>query len=335
MFKNFWKGIFILTLNVSIIFYLISYKKIQNNKNDEYDLVIPSNILDIQNFLNHEKFYEKYLGYKNIILIVPSNCNICNELNFNETSISFIKEDKLVPKEKIIKYLWEMRAIKSNRVGWYEQQFIKMAYSRICKKKYYLVWDADTIPIKPIEMFQGIKPLFDMKSEHHIPYFNIMEKLIPGLNFINESYISEHMIIKTELMKILLKDIEKNHKIPGKLFWEKILMCIDNKDIHKSGFSEYEFYGTFIDNKYPNLYNHRKWCSIRNAVFFYNNSENLNEKDIKWLSQDFHALSFERWKKFKFKKENLKFIKDSKIQKIYRPKNFFENYKEIFLKYKK
>ena len=330
-----FKGIFViilLAIYLAITFYFFKKKKILVNNDVEYDLIIPSRLLDIQLFIKHKQFYQKFLGHKNIILICPPNKN---KLNLNEPSISFINEDSLVPKERVIEFLWKMRSIKSNRIGWYEQQFLKMAYSRICQKEYYLVWDLDTIPIKPIKMFQGTIPFFDMKTEHHIPYFITIERLIPGLNFTNQSYISEHMMIKTELMKNLIYNIEMNNKIPGKLFWEKILMCIDIKNIHKSGFSEYEIYGSFVDNKFPNLYNHRRWYSRRDISFFFNSSENLNEKDIKWLSQDYHALSFERWKVFRFIKKNLKIIKNSKIQKLYKPNNFFKIYENISKRYRK
>ena len=225
-----------------------------------------------------------------------------------------------------------MKKIFTKRDSWYEQQFLKMAYSRMCQKEFYLVWDSDTIPIKKIEMFDNLNPFFDMKTEHHIPYFNTMELLIPGLHFFNRSYISEHMMIKTEYMKNLLDTLEKNSKIPGKLFWEKILMAIDIKDINGSGFSEFETYGSFVDTFYPKFYKHRIWNSKRDANAFYDNALNLDSNDIKWLSQDYDAITFEKWKKFE--EDNLGIVKDLKLQKIYGPKNFFIHFNNLKRKYK-
>ena len=224
-----------------------------------------------------------------------------------------------------------MRAIKTRKDGWYEQQFLKMAYSRICKKKYYLIYDTDTIPIKTINLFENNQPYFDMKTEHHLPYFNTLNRLIPGLKFSKRSYISEHMMIKTTLMKNLLETIEMNNRIPGKLFWEKILMAIDAKDMNHSGFSEYETYGSYVDTRYPNIYKHRVWHSKRDANIFLGSSENLNEGDIKWFSQYYNALSFE--KNPKFNSSNLEIIKDKKLQKMYKPKEFFNNFNYLFLKH--
>ena len=111
-----------------------------------------------------------------------------------------------------------------------------MAYSRICKNEYYLIWDADTIPIKSIQLFKNNHPFFDMKTEHHIPYFQTIKRLLPDLKFSNKSYISEHQMIKTEYMKNLLDEIENNSELKGKLFWEKILMAINLRVSITQGF---------------------------------------------------------------------------------------------------
>lgn len=340
---NFIKKKFIINLKGLLILILLcvyaifiynraTFKNLLINNNNEYDLIIPCNFLDTQIFLRHLKFYKKFLHHINIIFLTPSNSNGLNSI---DNSISFINEDTLVQKEKINEFLWKMRSISTRRVGWYEQQFLKMAYSKICRKEYYLVWDFDTIPIKSIKMFENGHPFFDMKSAHHIPYFTTIERLIPGLIFSNQTYISEHMMIRTEFMKNLIDAIESNSKIPGKLFWEKILMAIDIKDIGKSGFSEFEIYGSFVDTKYPKFYYHRNWYSKRDTVTFFNNSENLDEDDINWLSQEYHALTFEKWRKYKFKKENLEIVKDSEFRKLYKPNLFFKNFNKIVRKFRK
>lgn len=320
--------------NVLSELYLIKFNFLNkvinsNNSNIEYDLIIPISLKDMKVFFKNKEFYKKYLKYSNIVLIGQSNIS---ELIFNDSSISFIREDFLIRKEEINNYLFKMRSITTDRDGWYEQQFLKMAYSRICKKEYYLVWDSDTIPIKYINMFENGHPYFDMKTEHHIPYFETIKRLIPGLNFSNKSYISEHMIIKTQLMKNLIDNIEMNSKIPGNIFWEKILMSIDDKDIYFSGFSEFETYGSYVDTKFPNVYYHRDWYSNRDTKIFYDNVEYLSEKDILWLSQDYQALSFEKYQKFE--KQNYKIIKNYELQKLYKPIFFFMNYENILKKYK-
>lgn len=137
-----------------------------------------------------------------------------------------------------------------------------------------------------------------MRTLIMVPYFITLNKIIPGLKHPNLSFVTEHQMIKTEYMKNLLDNIEKNDKLEGKLFWQKILMAIEIKDIHHFGISEFETYGSFVETKYPNSYIRRNWNSLRLAKKFYDNVDNLNENNINWLSQDFYALSFEKWCSF-------------------------------------
>ena len=268
--------IFLISIYVKIVDYL-NQKSSNELSVSKLDLVIMISKDHIDSFNDNIKFYRKYLNYTNLIIISPaSSSHFINKDN----SIRFINEDTLVPKAAINKFLQVERSRTTFKDYWYEQQFLKMAYSRICKNEYYLIWDADTIPIKFIPLFENDHPFFDMKTEHHIPYFQTMKRLLPDLKFSNKSYISEHQMIKTEYMKNLLDEIENNSKLKGKFFWEKILMAINLNDLNYSGFSEYETYGTFVDTRYPNFYNHRKWFSFRYGTNFFNNASNLNENDI-------------------------------------------------------
>ena len=297
------------------------------HENIKYDLVIPVNFNDTKNLVQQRKIFKKFLNFENIIIITTNQTRDLKEKN----SFIFIKEDELVSKENLIKFFHKIQIKETNRIGWYLQQFLKMSYSRICDKEYYLLWDSDTIPIKPIKMFDKGIPFFDMKEEHHPPYFITLNRIIPDLHISKYSYISEHMIIKTNYMKNLLDEIESNSFIPGKIFWEKILMSIDKTEINKSGFSEFETYGSYVDTKYPNAYIHRRWLSRRDMTKFFGNLENMNRNDFKWLSKDYYTITFEKWDKFE--KKNLEFIKDPKIQKLCRPKRFFKYYKRIIKNY--
>ena len=141
------------------------------------------------------------------------------------------------------------------------------------------------------------------------------------------SYVSEHMIVKTEYMKKLLNEIENNNNLPGNLFWEKIILSIDKNDILLSGFSEFETYGSYVDNRFPNVYKHRNWYSKRDAARFFGNIDNLEEKDFTWLSKDYDALSFENWDDYNEK--ILELSNKSEIQRKISPKRFFKYYKRI------
>ena len=294
----------------------------------KYDVVIPININDSKKFLQQTKHLKKFLDFDKMIIIAPNNSKIIYE----NLSDIFINEEELIPKQKLIEIFNKRGINKTDRIGWYEQQFLKMSYSTICKKEYYLLWDADTIPIKTIKMFDNGRPIFDIKNEYHHPYFITMNNLLKDLHFSKFSYISEHMIIKTEYMKNLISQIEKNTNIPGRFYYEKILMSIDKSEITKSGFSEFETYGTYIDNNYPHFYKHRKWSSQREMVKFYSKLDNLNDDDFIWLSKDYDAITFEKWDTYELL--NLDYVRNREIKKKYRPKRFFKYYKRIKKKFK-
>lgn len=101
------------------------------------------------------------------------------------------------------------------------------------------------------------------------------------------------MIFKTDFVKEMLNEIEKNSKIPGKTFYEKIINAIENKkDLNHSGFSEFETYGTYVYNKYKSEYEIREWKSLREGIFYF--SLPLNQKQINWVSKKYDAISFEK-----------------------------------------
>ncbi|SES00671.1 FkbH-like domain-containing protein [Butyrivibrio fibrisolvens] len=180
--------------------------------------------------------------------------------------------------------------------GWYYQQFLKMQYAFECEDEYYMVWDGDTVPCHRISMFspETDQPYLDLKYEYHPEYFDTMGKILPGFKkVIKGSFISEHMLYITEIMRELIQEIESNDAIPGTRFWEKIINAIEPDKIYDSAFSEFETYGTYIALKHPTAYKLREWHSFRlGAEFFDINT--ICTRDFEWLGRDFDAISFEK-----------------------------------------
>lgn len=180
--------------------------------------------------------------------------------------------------------------------GWYYQQFLKMQYAFVCRDEYYMVWDGDTIPCKKITMFQeeSGKPYLDMKHEYHAEYFETMGTILPGFGKVTErSFISEHMLFRTDIMRELISDIESNESIPGTKFWEKIINAIPEEKIQNSAFSEFETYGTYVALKHIDAYKLREWHSFRQGGNFFK-IDTISDRDFEWLSKDFEAISFEK-----------------------------------------
>ena len=134
-----------------------------------------------------------------------------------------------------------------------------MIYCNIFQDKYYLIWDSDTIPVKKVNMFNNNgNPFFDVKKEYHEPYFITMKNIFPELGKKYDfSFISEHMIINTKLMKNMINRISDNKNLIGDTWSEKTINCIDINHITQSGFSEFETYGTFVKEHYKQVYSKR------------------------------------------------------------------------------
>ena len=237
-----------------------------------------------------------FIGPEDVGAIIASDSRINND--------SFaIDENSLIPFNEVHKCMAERltdilkgREMPRAVTGWYYQQFLKMQYSAVCEDEYYMVWDGDTIPCREINMFQPEtgKPYLDLKHEFHPEYFDTISKILPGFRkVIERSFISEHMLIKREIMRQLIGDIEKNDSIPGKYFWEKIINSIPPEKISDSSFSEFETYGTYVAMRFPDAYKLRDWHSFRLGAQFFG-IDTITDRDFKWLSKDFDAISFEK-----------------------------------------
>ena len=262
-------------------------------------LIIPTIPLDFNRMINNYKFYKKYIiGISDLVFIGNEELEKLLKVNkyIVEMPVTFINEKTLIDVDKIKKLIENRNKNATQRSGWYIQQFLKMNYCQICKEKYYLIWDSDTIPIKKVKMFSNDgTPYFNVKTEFHPPYFTTMKKLIPELSKKNNySFISEHMLINTKIMKNLIKRIENNVNITGKNWFEKIINSIDVEYILDSGFSEYETYGTFVNEFYKNSYKIRSWKSLRNGKNFYNPKLFTYQK-AKICSRNYDAISFENY----------------------------------------
>ncbi len=227
---------------------------------------------------------------------------VCADENIGD-KVSFVEENSLIPFSEVHECISKkMEGILAGRqlprgiTGWYYQQFLKMQYALVCKDEYYMVWDGDTIPCKKINMFQieSGKPYLDMKHEYHAEYFETLGKILPGFRkVIERSFISEHMLIKTEIMKSLIAEIESNSAIEGSCFWEKIINAIPAEKIQDSSFSEFETYGTYTAIRFQDVYKLREWHSFRQGGTFFN-IDTISDRDFNWLAKDFDAISFEK-----------------------------------------
>jgi hypothetical protein len=178
--------------------------------------------------------------------------------------------------------------------GWYLQQFLKMGFAlSLYAKEQYLIWDADTFPLKQLCFYENGKFLITAKTEYHLPYFKTMHKLF-GLDKIADySFIAEHMIIDVDIMKKMISAIMQSD-IPGSTWHEKIINALDVKEENESSkfaFSEFETYGTFCLKYYPEIFVTRNLRTFREAGKLY--GRGVTEKQLQSLSEQYETASFE------------------------------------------
>ena len=269
--------------------------------NDRYELIIPTTTEDFIRTRRDLGAFFELLPISEIIFIGSEGLEkyVVEEKNSypEPERIKYLNENDLIPFDSVYS---AMKACVSeagytmnenSRPGWYYQQFLKMAFSERAEGEYYMSWDADTVPIRKIEMFnkEG-NPFFDIKPEYMPGYFVTIKKLFGIDKQIEKSFVSEHMLFNTGYMKELISEIE-GLELAGKSFFEKIFygMGIDNM---KRGFSEFETFGSWMLSRHSEKYALRDWSSMRLGGYFLESSK-LSEQDIEWLSRDFDAITFE------------------------------------------
>ncbi len=275
----------------------------QTEADRQYDALIVVTPKDFKRVENQYHRLAAYLPARRIYFVGSKEVGALVEASNLGAKVGFIDENTILPFDAVHKVmtralesLLQGRELPRGITGWYYQQFLKMEYARMCKDAYYLIWDGDTIPCGSFSMFHEKTgtPYLDLKGEYHKKYFDTMAKLIPGMHkCIEKSFISEHMLMRCDIMLRLIQDIEANEEIPGNTYWEKIIFSIDIDDLQSNSFSEFETYGTYVAMKYPADYRLRSWHSFRYGGVFYS-LDTISDSDYEWLGKDFFAISFEK-----------------------------------------
>ena len=255
-------------------------------------LIVPSLASDLDVLLNNKEHVLKYLHVESIVVIGNEDVG---KLLDGECGIEFIDEKTVCDFGIVYEAIGRRNDAAKGRAGWYYQQFLKMAYAYKSEDEYYLLWDSDTVPVREQTFFDGPKSFLDLKTEYHKAYFDTIGVLFPSIKkMIRGSFISEHMMIKTEHMREMIDDISKS-PCNGNSWIEKIINSIPERELAKSGFSEYETYGNYVTCKYRNEYLNRKWHSLRFGELFFEKGRRMNDADMEWLGKYYDAISFEKF----------------------------------------
>lgn len=131
-----------------------------------------------------------------------------------------------------------------NRSGWLFQQFVKLS-GKVGSCRYYLCIDADHVLIRPhIFLTEDSKTVFYMSYEEHQPYYDNIHRMLPDLALDTLSYVDHKMLFDKEQLARLHQTLSGNS---GKQ-WTDVIK--ENYIIYShAGFSEFELYGNFVQEK--------------------------------------------------------------------------------------
>ena len=157
------------------------------------------------------------------------------------------------------------RGADPRRAGWYLQQFLKLAAAAEPGTEWRLVWDGDTLPLRPLRFLSDEvlpRPLLAPRADWHPPYFRTIERLLGNGSFAPHSFIHEHLLMRRDRAVALLDSL----RAEGTPWPLRVLKAIDDADLVPSGFSEFETYGTFVHRRDPHHFAPRPLRSTRDAM---------------------------------------------------------------------
>lgn len=179
-----------------------------------------------------------------------------------------------------------------DRAGWYLQQFIKIAAARARHlDEIVLLWDADTVPLKPLTFVDNEgKLIYYAGKEHHRPYFEMIRHLLRLEKAVPFSFIAQCFVVKSQWADDFCNEIERHH---GKHWIDAIAHKID---FHTgASFSEYESLGTYIVHRHRGeiLISRNAWERKGNSLI--GGVQNLSAQTITSLAAHYDFISFEKW----------------------------------------
>jgi hypothetical protein len=179
--------------------------------------------------------------------------------------------------------------------GWYFQQLLKFQFCHTNPgDDRYLIWDADTIPLRPLDFFdEKGAMIFTIADEEHGPYFGTYRDLLgeePRREF---SFISQHMPVRKSILREMLGRIEAHLPGDGNWAW-KILRHL--RGAHVNLFSEYEMFGHYVKNHYPEQAVFRRLPWLRTGTLAVGGIPSAD--DLERLGETYAFAAFEASQRF-------------------------------------
>lgn|GEM_PF-3046996 len=179
-----------------------------------------------------------------------------------------------------------------SRSGWFLQQFIKIEAARHgASHDATLIWDADTIPLKPLEFIDEAGRFIHYTGQFlHPPHFEGAASLLEVAAHPPHCFIGQSFAATGAMFNAFCKRAEAVHGV----HWIEALIALLNRKPHVS-FSEYDYLGYFLISQYPDTlaYSTGRWEQYGKSLF--GGIEGLNPASIAYAARFIDFASFETW----------------------------------------
>jgi hypothetical protein len=229
----------------------------------------------------------KWTNVQTVVLAVPAR-QLKDFAYLKSPTTEVIPENEIIPGYSL-DYFADRLGDRRARAGWYLQQFAKIGFSRIAADNQYVIWDADTVALRPIVFFEGGKLQITMSKEYHQPYFAALEKLINQRRVLRFSAISQYMPVDASCTRKMLEKIEQIHCKP----WiDAVLSVLPLQG--DSEFSEYETLANYMASEYPDRtqFVRKRWFRYGTDICGHINLPTNSE--LEKIFRRYSYVSFER-----------------------------------------
>lgn len=195
--------------------------------------VLPTSIEGIRRNLRHP--------IKDILIVAPEKSELRDLAP--RLGCRFVNENDVVPiRKRDISYICSG----VDRSGWLFQQLVKLGADSITQTDRYLVVDADTVLVQPQMFVADGKDLLLNTEWYHHPYIEAYMRLVNLAPKTLVTFVAHHMMFNRARLQPLKARMEQ---IGQTEWYNSIVNASDLSDA--SGFSEYETYGQWCLEKYP------------------------------------------------------------------------------------
>lgn len=236
---------------------------------------------------------QQFLPFKNLSVIAPNrDCEIIRRRL--GATVEIIPEDGFLPGMNLRELQALPRFDFPKNAGWYFQQFLKLQFAFTAPEDdYYLIWDADTIPLRPLSFFDADgRMLLTQAEEFHAPYFETYRRLFHAEPHREFSCIAQHMLVQKSVARAMLATIAQRADSREPWPWIVMRSLPALEDFHL--FSEFETYGHYLKNNHPERVafvarRWRRWFDVDPG-----GGKIPTERDLKKLARDYDYVCFEK-----------------------------------------